>query len=122
MAVWRLSGKPYRRALKIVTWVIGQDVNIGLAILDGLSRGAIKTLPLDTLHALVKDLFQGNAIYVVEQDVLRPSNKEEPTPLGIVPPCITETMTLPTYTAGPPPLSPGVAEPAKPRQPRPGWA
>jgi len=49
------------------------------------------------------------------------SKRQEPRPLGVLPPPITEMMTLPVYKAGPAPPSPGMATPAKPKVRRAGW-
>ena len=49
------------------------------------------------------------------------SKRQEPRPLGVLPPPITEIMTLPVYKAGPAPPLRGMVTPAKPKAKRAGW-
>jgi hypothetical protein len=42
--------------------------------------------------------------------------------MGIRPPPITETMTLPTYSGGPPPAQTGYVSQPVPKMKRAGWA
>ena len=73
----------------------------------------------EVLEALAKVLFDGNAEYDPAIDMLRPVKREEPRPLGIHPPPITETMTLPVYQAGP--LPPDRVGTPPPKARRAGW-
>ena len=52
--------------------------------------------------ALTAELFGGHVVYDPAIDRLRSANKAEPLPLGVRPPPL-DPVTLPTYTAGPPP-------------------
>ena len=83
------------------------------AALEAFIYGRASLAP-ETLKALAVHLFDGRDEYDPAIDMLRPAKREEPRPLGIRPPPITETMTLPVYQAGPPPPSPGMVPPAMP--------
>ena len=76
-------------------------------------------LPPETLKALALHLFIGNTAYD-PVDLLRPASRNEPVPMGIRPPSVTEMgLTLPKFTGGSPPLYPPL--PHKPKAQRPGW-
>ena len=91
---------------------------LSAAALEDFAYGRAGLAP-EVLEALAKILFDGNAAYDPAIDMLRPVKREEPRPLGIHPPPITETMTLPS-TGRSAAAAPGMdAGQAKAR--RPGW-
>lgn len=110
------------RVRKLNTASLARDLGLSSDTLDQFASGK-RSLPPDTLKALTKDLWGGHAEYDPAIDRLRPAIKQKPTPLGSGPPPITETMTLPTFKAGPAPLGPQPVKPIppKPKAQRPGW-
>ena len=99
---------------------LARELNISSGELEDFAYGRAGLAP-EVLQALAKILFDGNDEYDPAIDMLRPVKREEPRPLGIRPPPITEMMTLPVYQAGPAPPSPGMVTPAKPKARRAGW-
>jgi hypothetical protein len=76
------------------------------------------TLSTETLQTLAKDLFP-YAEFDPVLDLMKPINRTEPRPLGVLPsPYPKSSVTFERPARGPPPLTP--AKP-KPREPRPGW-
>jgi len=85
---------------------LARDLGLSIAALEAFMYGRSGLAP-EVLDALTKILFDGNAAYDPAIDMLRPAKREEPRPLGVLPPPITETMTLPTSRAGPAPAQTG---------------
>ena len=98
---------------------LAKELNIPSGELEDFAYGRAGLAP-EVLEALAKVLFHGNAAYDPAIDRLRPVEREEPRPLGIRPPPITETMTLPTYRAGPAPAQTGYRPPPRKAR-RAGW-
>ena len=98
---------------------LARELNISAGALEEFAYGRADLAP-EVLEALAKILFDGQAEYDPAIDKLR-AKREEPRPLGVLPPPITEMMTLPVYKAGPAPPSPGMVTPAKPKARRAGW-
>ena len=98
-----------------------RDTGMALSTLDAFIRGEIKFLPPDTLQALTKTLWNGTAEYDGTIDRLRSTTKNEPVPMGIRPPPITESLML--YKAGPAQTAHRPVKDSKPvaAAPRPGW-
>ena len=92
---------------------LARDLSLSAAALEAFIYGRASLAP-ETLKALAVHLFDGRDEYDMAIDKLRPAKREEPRPLGIRPPPITESMTLPVYQAGPAPPSPGMVTPAMP--------
>jgi hypothetical protein len=107
------------RNKKINIGGLARDLGLTGAALEAFAYGHSGLAP-EVLEALAKVLFHGNAAYDPAIDRLRPVEREEPRPLGIKPPLITETMTLPTYSAGPAPAQTGYGPPPRKAR-RPGW-
>ena len=98
---------------------LARDLGLSVAALEAFAYGRAGLAP-EVLEALAKVLFDGRATYDPAIDRLRPVEREEPRPLGIRPPPITEMMTLPTYKAGPAPAQTGYGPPPRKAR-RAGW-
>jgi hypothetical protein len=98
---------------------LARELNMSAGALEEFAYGRAGLTP-EVLVALAKILFDGQAEYDPAIDKLR-SKREEPRPLGVLPPPITEMMTLPVYKAGPAPPAPGMVTPSKPKARRAGW-
>ena len=97
---------------------LARDLGLSGAALEAFAYGHSGLAP-DVLRALAVHLFDGRAEFDPAIDMLR-AKREEPRPLGIKPPPITETMTLPTYRAGPAPAQTGYRPPPRKAR-RAGW-
>jgi len=99
---------------------LARDIGISSSELDSFLTNRLKLAPT-ILHKLTAYLFGGNAEYDATLDRLRSTgSKIDAVPMGSPPPKL-DPKSLPVYRAGPPKLAPGMVEPAKPKQPRPGW-
>jgi hypothetical protein len=106
------------RNKKVNIGPLARDLSISSGALEEFAYGRAGLAP-EVLEALAEILFDGHAAYDPAIDKLRPK-REEPRPLGVLPPPITETMTLPTYRAGPAPPQTGYGPPP-PKARRAGW-
>ena len=107
------------RSTKVNIGGLARELGLSVAALEAFMYGRSGLAP-EVLDALTKVLFDGRATYDPSIDRLRPAKREEPRPLGVPPPPITEMMTLPVYQAGPPPRQTGYGPPP-PKARRTGW-
>jgi hypothetical protein len=98
---------------------LARDVGTGPGALEAFIAGNAQ-LSTKVMHALVKDLYHGHAVFDAQADRLRPALQEPARPLGAAP---QFSMPLPTYQPGPAQRAPrpeNDATPAKPKR-RGGW-
>ena len=107
------------RSTKVNIGGLARELGLSVAALEAFMYGRSGLGP-EVLDALTKVLFDGRATYDPSIDRLRPAECEEPRPLGVPPPPITEMMALPVYQAGPPPRQTGYGLPL-PKARRAGW-
>jgi hypothetical protein len=98
---------------------LARDLSLSARALEAFAYGHASLAP-EALKALTVHLFHGCAEYDPAIDMLRPAKREEPRPLGIGPPLIEQTMTLPVYKAGPPPRQTRYGPPPRKAR-RAGW-
>ena len=102
--------------------LLARDLQCGISDLEEFCNGKVPSEKL--LQGLAKEFF--NAELDVESNRLRPLNKIEPSPLGLIPPRFTPSADLyppsidltipqPLFSPGKPPGKPYDAK-------RPGWA